>query len=190
MSIVISYAIVDIKDMKQCKFPGRIDFHWKTIFPNVSVFSAYYDDRKVLPRPRVQILGFERQRNSSTPYYCLLVYKNKQLCERKSSTLFILATDHFYVNWQGKKVVSYQPFAFTCSLPSSEIPQRVAIISSTKDCRNYNSLSENTIPVVNRKVAEVKTFVVCICSPVFRVDDTGELVAAFEMNRWVVVVAN
>ena len=110
------------------------------------------------------------------------MYKHKRSCIRQSSTLFVLAKDHWFENWRAKKVLLYRPFSFTCLLTSSEVPDQVAI-SSTKDCENLGKHPAKFIPVMNRKGTKQKTFVLCVSSPVFRVHDSLDLVATFEMNR-------
>lgn len=168
---------------------------WIPLENNVTLFSAFYDNRKFRPRPVLVVLGLEKQSDRSTRYKCLVSYRNgRKITLRDSSPLQVLTRVHWAgVDKRGGKILNHRPFSYLCVLPTSEIPECVTIApdrSHFTKFPHFENHSEKVIDsqkfalVTNRKnIKRTFSFGVCISSPIFKVDDPQQLVDTFEMNR-------
>lgn len=153
---------------------------WVWVEENVTLFSAFYDDRAFRPKPVVVVLGLERQSNLSTRYKCLLLYRDgRKLLTDHAAPLKVLVRDNWFQ--YGTKILNHRPFSHICNLPSPEIPQLVSI---TSEQHSSNSIvSKKFVVITNRKESVQKSFGVCVSAPIYKMDNPQMLIDIFEINK-------
>lgn len=144
---------------------------WVRVNSDTQVFSAYFEERKTRYHfgKAVVIFGIQNVSDTST-FYCLIDLGHHKSCLKRPVTKYLInaITSSIFLE-----------YCYVCQTSSEELPLRVAL-SMNSNCTH----SSPWVPITYSKHdGDMKTFGVCIQTPVFAVQNPQSVVEAIEMHR-------
>lgn len=144
---------------------------WVRVNSDTQVFSAYYEERKTRYHlgKAVVIFGIQNVSDTST-FYCLIDLGHQKSCLKRPVTKYLInaITSSIFLE-----------YCYVCQASSEELPLHVAL-SMNSNCTH----SSPWVPITYSKHdGDMKTFGVCIQTPVFAVQNPQSVVEAIEIHR-------
>ncbi len=140
------------------------------------VCAAYYDNRTGLSiTPSVTAVGY-RYTRSKDMFQCHLVYSNQ-------SVVVVNTTVNQIWDWQ-QELYHMAPSLFVCKLPSEEVPNILSLTTMQEIApKQLPSIIVKYTRTQEHKSPYVRTFAMCVMSPLYNFSDAQALVEFFEMSR-------
>ena len=145
---------------------------WVRVNSDTQVFSAYFEERKTRYHfgKAVVIFGIQHISDTST-FYCLIDLGHQKTCLKRPVTKYLINTI--------TSSIFFLEYCYVCQTSSEECPLRVAL-SMNSNCTH----SSPWVPITYSKHdGDMKTFGVCIQTPVFAVQNPQSVVEAIEILR-------
>ena len=154
---------------------GTGNFSWKTLGANLSLFSAYYDDRQSSTGGLV-ILGYEKMPKEPQNLSCLVIMIGDKAPSVQGPVERVMIAE----KWR-ERTERYRGILYKCNLTKPGKPKYVTLIHRTDVINNLSSTSY--VPVADARFPEkVHKFGVCYETPLYRYKYDQEIMHSIEMN--------